>query len=60
VQLPCSRAGLTPSYGLLVTGPGNEARWLLFSGLTGESTELDNEQAVRGILEKVGTRRNPG
>jgi prepilin-type N-terminal cleavage/methylation domain-containing protein len=60
VELPCSRAGLTPSYALCVSGPKNDLRWLLFSGLTGESSELDNEQSVRDILEKVGPRRNPG
>ena len=55
VSLTCSRRGLTPSYALLLTGPGGQSKWIVVAGLTGQHVEVDSEDAVKKIL--AATRR---
>ena len=58
VEVRVSRSGLSSSYAVRVSGPNERSRWLLFSGLTGEMLELEDESAVRDILEATGPRRH--
>ncbi len=55
--IPCSSAGLTPSYGLLIEGPGGRLRWLLVAGLTGETTECEDEDEIQNIYRAAIERR---
>ena len=56
VSIACSRTGRTPSYAMLVTGPGDRSRWLLLAGLTGRRVEKESEEDVRAILAAAGLR----
>ena len=44
-----SSLGQSPSYAVLLAGPGGE-RWVLFAGLTGQPLILHNEREVQNIL----------
>jgi prepilin-type N-terminal cleavage/methylation domain-containing protein len=59
-SIPCSPAGLTPSYALHLIGP-NFDQWLLFAGLSGQLTVINDEQTVLDILAatRQPARRNP-
>jgi len=59
-SLTCSPTGLTPSYALHLIGP-NFDQWLLFAGLSGQMTVINNEEIVQDILAptRIGARRNP-
>ena len=50
VSIRCSRAGLTPSYALLLADPAGGRRWLLVAGLTGQVLEMEDDDAVRNVL----------
>ena len=54
-SVPCSPAGLTPSYAVHLIGP-NVDQWLLFAGLSGQMSIFKDEQAVLDIL--ANTRRS--
>jgi len=54
-----SAAGLTPSYALLLEGPGGRKQWVLLAGLTGEAMELDDGNEVREILQAAGGGDDP-
>ena len=43
--------GTSDSWAVQLTAPGHEPRWLLFAGLTGQTTELERERDVEDILE---------
>ena len=45
----CSERGLTPTYALRIEGPAGR-RWVLFTGLTGQSTVLDDEKAMQQTM----------
>ena len=53
-SIACSPAGLTPSYAIHLIGP-NFDQWLLFAGLSGQMTLINNEETVQDIL--AGTRQ---
>lgn len=55
--IPCSSAGLSPSYALLLEGPGGRSRWLLVAGLTGETTACENEDEIQDIYRAAIERR---
>ncbi|QOV90977.1 pilus assembly FimT family protein [Humisphaera borealis] len=52
--VPCSIDGRTPTYAVCLSGGGKE-HWLLFAGLTGQVTEVNDESAVDAIFETVRT-----
>lgn len=49
VNIPCTPAGLTPTYALHLTGPQTN-RWILVAGLTGQITETHDEQSLNNLL----------
>ena len=49
-----SRRGLTPSYAVLIEGPGGRRQWLLAAGLTGQMVRIDDERQLRDIFEQIG------
>ena len=53
-----SRLGLTRSYAILVTGPGDLSRWVLFTGLTGDLVEGEREEQVREALDRTAPGNN--
>jgi prepilin-type N-terminal cleavage/methylation domain-containing protein len=48
-SINCSPTGLTPSYAIHLIGP-NFDQWLLFAGLSGQMTVINNEETVLDIL----------
>lgn len=50
--LTCSPDGLTRTYAVRLVGPGLD-RWLVFAGLTGQLTQVDDEAAVDAIFESA-------
>jgi len=60
ISITCSPTGLTSSYALHLIGP-NFDRWLLFAGLSGQITLIQNEETVQDILSpaRQNPRRNP-
>ena len=55
ISLPCSTLGITGTYAVRVSGPGFD-RWLLFSGLSGESTLIQNESQLDAIFAATAAR----
>jgi prepilin-type N-terminal cleavage/methylation domain-containing protein len=53
VSIPVGPAGLTNSYGLLLSS-GPRRQWVIVAGLTGELTQVDSEQEARDILATAG------
>ena len=43
IQIPCSALGQTPTYTLAIAGPKEQTRLLVFTGLTGQATELEDD-----------------
>jgi len=60
VAVPVSRQGLSPSYALLLEGPGGRRKWLLVSGLTGLLVQIDNDSEVRDALATTRERPDAG
>jgi type II secretory pathway pseudopilin PulG len=52
IAVPVSARGQTPSYAVLLAGPGGE-RWVMFAGLTGQPSVIQNERDVQDILSAV-------
>jgi prepilin-type N-terminal cleavage/methylation domain-containing protein len=48
IAVPCSAAGYTPTYGILIES-GTESRRLLFAGLTGERGQVAQDDQVRSM-----------
>ncbi len=58
VSISCSPAGRTPTYGIVLEETGGRRRRLIFAGLTGEFTEIDDPEVFGAILAAAGSRRN--
>lgn len=53
-----SSSGLTQSYAIKLSGPRDQSRWVLFAGLSPDSTiDLDDEQ-IQSILAAASPRRH--
>jgi type II secretion system protein H len=50
VAIPCSAAGQTPSYALLLTDGRREQHWTVTAGLTGQTSTASDENEVRDIF----------
>ncbi len=57
VSIPCSAQGLTPSYAVQLAGSGNDRRWIFIAGLTGQATNMNDEQQVEQVLQTLQTAR---
>lgn len=57
IQIPCSAHGQTPTYLISISGPGDESTVLVFSGLTGLVTELDEDSSFE-LDELLSTRHD--
>jgi prepilin-type N-terminal cleavage/methylation domain-containing protein len=55
VTLYCSPDGLARTYALRVVGPGLD-QWVVFAGLTGQVTLVEDERAVDAILDSARPR----
>ena len=56
IAIPISARGQTPTYAVLLAGPnGDDERWVVFAGLTGQSTVLRHERDVQDILAAATT-----
>ena len=55
--IPVSALALSPSYALKLSGPDGP-RWLLVSGLSGESQTLTDDAQVEHILAQASPRRD--
>jgi hypothetical protein len=54
VDLRVSARGYSPSYAVLLAGPGGRRQWVLFAGLTGEAGVANDD---REVLETIRPRR---
>jgi type II secretion system protein H len=50
ISIPCSGAGQTPSYALLLTSGRGDRHWTITAGLTGQTTTASDENEVRDIF----------
>ncbi len=55
--IPISGKGLSPSYAVKLSGPEG-ARWVLVSGLSGESAVYTDDEQIRAIFAKISLRRD--
>lgn len=51
VSVEFSSRGTSDTYAVELSAPGRKPQWLLFAGLTGQRTLLENEREVQDILE---------
>jgi len=51
VEIPVDVNGQTPTYGLHVVGPGKRETWLLFAGVSGQMTELNDQRSWNAAFE---------
>jgi prepilin-type N-terminal cleavage/methylation domain-containing protein len=58
--IPCSRRGLTPTYGLLIEGPAGRRQWLVLVGLSGQSIQVKDERDAQAILGPPAPRPHAG
>jgi prepilin-type N-terminal cleavage/methylation domain-containing protein len=56
VEIPFSPGGRSPSYAVRLVF-SERALWLVFSGLTGQATVIENEQHAHNLLAALGTAR---
>ena len=49
--LAVSALGLTPTYAVLVTGPGPRAQWMALAGLSGQLLEPKNDAEVDNLFK---------
>ncbi len=59
-SIAVSRLGLTPSYAMLLEGPGGRRQWVLLTGLGGEMALPDDEGQLRDILAAERPRHDAG
>jgi len=50
VGVHCSRNGMTPSYAMLLHGPGRREQWVMFAGLGGRLVRIDDTRELQNIL----------
>jgi type II secretory pathway pseudopilin PulG len=55
-----SRLGLSPSYAVLLEGPGGRRQWMLFAGLTGQMVEASDETEITNIFAAAGAGLHAG
>jgi prepilin-type N-terminal cleavage/methylation domain-containing protein len=53
VSVPCSPRGQTPSYAVLLAGPGGQRQWLVVAGLTGQVSTVTDEREVEDIFRTL-------
>lgn len=57
VAIPCSAAGRTPSYTLLVEDAKQQRKWLLFAGLTGQTQKVQVESEIEKLFSELSASR---
>ena len=50
ITIACSASGRTASYAILLSGPGERRRWIMFAGLTGQSRLIEHDRNVQDIF----------
>lgn len=55
VSVPCSAQGCTPTYALLLCGPGELRRWIVFAGLTGQVSMADHDRDCENIFAMLAS-----
>jgi hypothetical protein len=58
IAIPCSSAGQTPSYALLLT-TGKEQHWMITAGLTGQISTASDENEVHEIFAALRPGATP-
>jgi prepilin-type N-terminal cleavage/methylation domain-containing protein len=53
VSVPCSPRGQTPSYAVLLVGPGGQRQWVVVAGLTGQVSTVTDEREVEDIFRTL-------
>ncbi len=53
VRLPCSPAGLTPSYAVLLSGGGDRRRWIVLAGMTGRTYVTQDDAEISDIFAAI-------
>ncbi len=53
LRLPCSPAGLTPSYAVLLSGGGDRRRWIVLAGLTGRTYLTRDDAEISDIFAAI-------
>lgn len=53
VVVDYTEQGTTETFAVEIETPGEESRWLVFAGLTGQITRLEEERDVEKLLEAV-------
>ena len=51
--LQCSARGQTPSYAVLLSGPGGQQQWVVVAGLTGKAMTAGDEREVEAIFDAL-------
>ncbi len=54
-NVPFSKQGHTPSYAVRITGPNDQATWLVVAGLTGQVLEFDSQDEVEDVFEQLSS-----
>jgi prepilin-type N-terminal cleavage/methylation domain-containing protein len=58
VTLSCTPPGFTPTYAVLLEGPGGRRRWVFFAGLTGQVVGAGNDEEVEQAIALLQMRRH--
>lgn len=58
VAIPCSTRGQSLSYAARLVGPADQTRWVLFAGMTGQVTEVEDEAQLEKIFEVLRPQRD--
>jgi len=56
VGVHCSRNGMTPSYAMLLHGPGRREQWVMFAGLGGRLVTVDDTRELQKIMGCAAVR----
>jgi prepilin-type N-terminal cleavage/methylation domain-containing protein len=60
VAISCSALGLTPTYAVLLEGPGGRRQWVLVAGLSGQIVGTSDDEQVQDILALLEARPYAG
>jgi prepilin-type N-terminal cleavage/methylation domain-containing protein len=52
-HIACSSNGLTETYAIRLQGAGRTQHWLLFAGVTGQMTEMNDEEEVLSLFDHL-------
>ena len=57
VAIPCSAAGRTPTYALLVEDPRRQREWVLIAGLSGQTQKVQGDSEIEKLFSDLSASR---